>query len=75
MKNQFYLFVIAALLINLCSIHAQEQVSMQSLLREMVDRKQLVEYPESIPYKAMQASSYNPNQFTASSRNAKGFTT
>lgn len=32
---------------------------MQSLLREMVDRKQLVEYPESIPYKAMQASSYN----------------
>lgn len=59
MKNQFCLFVIAALLINLCSIHAQEQVSMQSLLREMVDRKQLVEYPESIPYKAMQASSYN----------------
>lgn len=58
MKNQFCLFVIAAL-INLCSIHAQEQVSMQSLLREMVDRKQLVEYPESIPYKAMQASSYN----------------
>lgn len=59
MKNQFCLFVIAALLINLCSIHAQEQVSMQSLLRKMVDRKQLVEYPESIPYKAMQASSYN----------------
>lgn len=58
MKNQFCLFVIAAL-INLCSIHAQEQVSMQSLLREIVDRKQLVEYPESIPYKAMQASSYN----------------
>lgn len=58
MKNQFCLFVIAALT-NLCSIHAQEQVSMQSLLREMVDRKQLVEYPESIPYKAMQASSYN----------------
>lgn len=58
MKNQFCLFVIAAL-INLCSIHAQEQVSMQSLLRKMVDRKQLVEYPESIPYKAMQASSYN----------------
>ena len=58
MKNQFCLFVIAAL-VNLCSIHAQEQVSMQSLLREMVDRKQLVEYPESIPYKAMQASSYN----------------
>lgn len=58
MKNQFCLFVIAAL-INLCSIHAQEQVSVQSLLREMVDRKQLVEYPESIPYKAMQASSYN----------------
>lgn len=58
MKNQFCLFVIAAL-INLCFIHAQEQVSMQSLLREMVDRKQLVEYPESIPYKAMQASSYN----------------
>ena len=58
MKNQFCLFVIAAL-INLCSIHAQEQVSMQSLLREMVDRKQLVEYPESILYKAMQASSYN----------------
>lgn len=58
MKNPFCLFVIAALA-NLCSIHAQEQVSMQSLLREMVDRKQLVEYPESIPYKAMQASSYN----------------
>lgn len=58
MKNQFCLFVIAAL-VNLCSIHAQEQISMQSLLREMVDRKQLVEYPESIPYKAMQASSYN----------------
>ena len=58
MKNQFCLFVIAALT-NLCSIHAQEQVSMQSLLREIVDRKQLVEYPESIPYKAMQASSYN----------------
>lgn len=58
MKNQFCLFVIAALT-SLCSIHAQEQISMQSLLREMVDRKQLVEYPESIPYKAMQASSYN----------------
>lgn len=58
MKNQFCLFVIVALT-NLCSIHAQEQISMQSLLREMVDRKQLVEYPESIPYKVMQASSYN----------------
>lgn len=58
MKSRFYLIIIAALT-GLYSIQAQEQVSMRSLLREMVDRKQLVEYPESNPYKAMQASSYN----------------
>ena len=48
-------------------VSAQQTISMQQLLRDMVSREKLAEYPSGMPFKAMQASSYNrasvaPNQ-------------
>lgn len=39
-------------------ISAQE-ITMQSLLREMVDREKITEFPTELPYRTLQASSYN----------------
>ncbi len=59
MKNRIQIMIAAMLLIfSLGKVSAQE-VTMQSLLREMVDREKLAEFPAEIPYRTLQASSYN----------------
>ncbi len=50
--------LISILLLSI-GVYAQaEEVTMQSLLREMVNREQLAEFP-TIPFRTLQASSYN----------------
>lgn len=59
MKNRIQIVIAAMLLIfSMGKVSAQE-VTMQSLLREMVDREKLAEFPAEIPYRTLQASSYN----------------
>lgn len=60
MGNKKMRFVWAALLLVLLAgkMKAQE-VTMQSLLREMVDREKLTEFPTDVLYRTLQASSYN----------------
>lgn len=36
-----------------------QKITMQSLLREMVDREKITEFPTELPYRTLQASSYN----------------
>lgn len=36
-----------------------QEITMQDLLREMVDRERIAEYPENLQYRTLQASSYN----------------
>lgn len=60
MGSKRFRFVWAVLLLALLvgKIKAQE-VTMQSLLREMVNREGITEFPTEISYKVLQASSYN----------------
>ena len=54
MKNRIQIMIAAMLLIfSLGKVSAQE-VTMQSLLREMVDREKLAEFPAEIPYRTLQ---------------------
>lgn len=54
MKKIFILFLFASIVLNVQS----QSISMQSLLRDMVNRERLAEYPTS-QFKSLQASSYN----------------
>lgn len=60
MENKIIKMMLAALCLILpaVKINAQE-VTMQSLLREMVNREKQAEFPSGIPYRTLQASSYN----------------
>lgn len=49
----------ALLLMLLAGKAGAQEVSMQSLLREMVDRESLAEFRDEAPYRTLQASSYN----------------
>lgn len=53
-----YLFSGLALFATSLLLQAQNPVTMESLLREMVNRKKLTEWPET-SYRTLQASSYN----------------
>ena len=59
MKNKFLTLAIAALAALPSFTSAQHTVTFQSLLREMVNRKSITEFPEQVPFRALQASSYN----------------
>ena len=50
---------ITLLLVLLVGKMKAQEVTMQSLLREMVDREKLTEFPTDVPYRTLQASSYN----------------
>lgn len=49
----------ALLLMLLAGKAGAQEVSMQSLLREMVDRESLAEFRDEALYRTLQASSYN----------------
>ena len=59
MKKNIFLSMAAALLLTPTIAGAQETVTLQSLLREMVDRKEITQFPDQVPFRTLQASSYN----------------
>ena len=58
MKIVFYI-IISLNVFFVQSLMGQTSITFQSLLREMVDREKITEFPTIAPYKTLQASSYN----------------
>lgn len=53
MKNRIQIMIAAMLLIFSLGKVSAQKVTMQSLLREMVDREKLAEFPAEIPYRTL----------------------
>lgn len=53
------MWVVCVLLFSGGIAFGQQEITMQQLLREMVDRNALTLWPDSVPYRTLQASSYN----------------
>lgn len=53
------MWVVCVLLFSGGLAFGQQEITMQQLLREMVDRNALTLWPDSVPYRTLQASSYN----------------
>lgn len=59
MSKKIQLMAAAMLLFLPAGMTKAQEVTMQSLLREMVDRESITEFSAELPYKTLQASSYN----------------
>lgn len=59
MSKKIQLMAAAMLLFLPAGMTKAQEVTMQSLLREMVDRERITEFSTELPYRTLQASSYN----------------
>lgn len=59
MSKKIQLMAAALLLFLPAGMTKAQEVTMQSLLREMVNRESITEFSAELPYKTLQASSYN----------------
>lgn len=59
MSKKIQLMAAAMLLFLPAGMTKAQEVTMQSLLREMVDREHITEFSTELPYRTLQASSYN----------------